>query len=75
MNYIQCDPSNATHVRIIDNDENLLKQCNMTKNKIYPIYQNTEKGFEGEEMILSDDGKTYNCSFSLYLNIEWLKEE
>lgn len=74
MNYILCKPSEATHVRVTDNNSYLLRKFNLTENKIYSICQMNEPEFDDEEMILNDDGSRYICSPSLYIDVEWLKE-
>lgn len=72
MEYIQCPENEATHVRVSE-DETRMDLLNLTLGKEYKILRNTDPSFEGEEMIESDDGN-YVCSFSLLLNVEWLKE-
>ncbi|MGD6876829.1 hypothetical protein [Bacillus infantis] len=77
MKYYQsCPEEEATHVRILDTEDNRNRAefTNLTINSTYEIIRSTLPGFEGEEMILSDDGQ-YVCSFSLYIDVEWLKED
>jgi hypothetical protein len=72
MEYVECNENEATHVEILA-DENLQYNfCNVTVGKIYEILANDEKDFEGEEMIQTDNGD-YLCSFSLVLEVKWLK--
>jgi hypothetical protein len=75
MKYLECPEEEDTHVRVPDTDynQNYANFLSVTLGEVYEILRNTERGFEGEEMIKNDIGH-YVCSFSIGLDIEWLKE-
>ena len=74
MTYIKCLEEESTHVKILDTECNqgLMNSFNIKINDFYEILRNTDRGFEGEEMIKNDDGR-YVCSFSIVLDVEWVK--
>lgn len=76
MRYKECPKRKATHVRILDteNNERSTHFLKLTMGNVYEILINDEKGYEGEEMISSDEGH-YICSFSFILDVAWLELE
>lgn len=72
MEYVECPEDEATHVEILTDKYNHYEMCNVEVGKVYEILRNTSRGFEGEEMIQADNGD-HICSFSLVLNVKWLK--
>ncbi|MED1863361.1 hypothetical protein P4V41_07815 [Fictibacillus nanhaiensis] len=69
MRYELCPEAEATHVRVTEN----IHEMDLTVGEVYEIHRNEEPGFEGEEMIRDNNG-VYNCSFSLVVEVDWLKK-
>jgi hypothetical protein len=70
---VPCNESEATHVQILPDEYGHIDMMNVTEYAIYRILYNDEPSFEGEEMIKCDDG-AYASSFSLVVNVRWMKE-
>lgn len=70
--FATCKESEATHVRVLEDEHGHFEMSNLTVGKIYKILENDEYGYESEEMIEADNGDLL-CSFSLYVEVEWLK--
>jgi hypothetical protein len=64
VNYIPCEQSEATHVRVSAHPEHL-KLLNLTKDKIYDIHN---------DHIVADDG-FYIYDIPIMLKCQWLKGE
>lgn len=73
MKLLPCQENAATHVQILPDDFGHCDLINVTTYGVYRLLSNDEHGFEGEEMIETDDGH-FACSFSLVVNVRWLRE-
>jgi len=71
--YVECVESEATHVKITDKKERA-DICGVTVGNIYEVIHDVSDIDEGiEEMIENDEG-VFICSFTLLLDVQWLKE-
>lgn len=73
VSFIECPEIEATHVKIIRDQNRHYEKCNLKPGKIYRIERNAENEFIGEEMIRTEDGG-YLHSFSLFVKVMWLKQ-
>ncbi|WML54336.1 hypothetical protein RCG17_06730 [Neobacillus sp. PS3-12] len=74
MNFIfkECHENEATHVKVLEDESKHYKFVNVRVGRVYELLKDDEEGHEGEDMIQADDG-IFICSFSLFLNVKWLK--
>lgn len=71
--FVECPENEATHVEIIKDKDGHYEKCSLTPGKVYKVEIDDEPGFEGDEMIKSDNGN-YICSFSIVVEVKWMKE-
>lgn len=76
MNFVKSDKKKATHVIVLDTEDNEIPvyKLHLTVGKAYELLECTAPECAGEEMIQSDKGE-FILSFSVALDVEYIRYE